>query len=126
MNFSTSFLTAVLAATSTLAAPTTQPVKEVHLQRRIAKGAQSCEASDFISTVTYSITIGEPFKQSHCNSISNKIGPAFGSGLQDCNSIDGGKHMFVKFSANSGQAKKVNEILDNEFPHVNGFNCPNF
>ncbi|KAF2102756.1 hypothetical protein NA57DRAFT_52309 [Rhizodiscina lignyota] len=150
MQFSTIFLTSLLAAGSTFAAPTASSAApaasssaaattssapaagssaafdpSVDLVEDVAKGAQSCKATDFITDVTYKIHIGEPFKKSHCHSLSGKIGKTLGSGLQECKPTKK-HHMFVQFTATHDQAKKINKIFDNEFPEVNGFNCPNF
>ncbi|KAF2104089.1 hypothetical protein NA57DRAFT_70301 [Rhizodiscina lignyota] len=142
MQFSVFSFAALLAASSVLAIPAASATSSTpatvqsapatnltaELETDVAKGAQSCKAVDFLTEVTYNVHIGEPFKQSHCSDTKKKlnaaniIGSNAGFGCHKTRK----HHMFITFETGRGHGGKINKIFDNEFPEVNGFNCPNF
>ncbi|KAF2097808.1 hypothetical protein NA57DRAFT_76615 [Rhizodiscina lignyota] len=132
MQFSTVFIATILAATSTIAAPTKNNAEEVHqLGKRVAANTQSCSARDNgVSSAEYTVTIGEPFANGvGCGSLNNAILEA-GVPISDFTCAPGGPgadNTVVTFTNQQGQSKQINTAFGTFYPMVNGgFNCPDF
>ncbi|KAF2670287.1 hypothetical protein BT63DRAFT_478457 [Microthyrium microscopicum] len=96
----------------------------------VGPNQQSCKATDFLSNVSYGLTIGVSFPgTATCNNIKNQLS----SGINDqnfgnffCTQGSASGTTSISFQSTHNKASVINSVLGNNFPSVNGFNCPNF
>jgi hypothetical protein len=119
----TTIIITALTATSVLAFPAELKSRQ---NPNPAPNTQSCGASDLIDQVIYTIFIGEPFNQDTCNSAVAALTAAFNPSNPGCLTSGNGDITRIGFSTDRNNGNTINQVLDAQFPAVNGFNCPNF
>jgi hypothetical protein len=88
----------------------------VGLAAAVNPNQQSCKATDFLSNVSYSVTVGVSFNNgSGCNDINNALKNAL-KGDQNygnffCTPTSDNKYTSLSFQAAHNQASKINNAL---------------
>lgn len=121
---------AALTALSSISPAVALPASSTNkLHKRIAPNAQSCTATDNALFLPYSVNIGEPYDNGNgCNDVLNGVKNT-GCVPSNWQCVDDGNGMTqlwfdcAKFQADDGD--ELNTALENLYPTVNGFNCPN-